>query len=224
MNDFLYIKVLFVVLLPLFWRNLSNQRFVNAIPQLDIPSNDSLPIRSYEREKVNLSPNYEREKNKPPPIYERENVDSPPASPLRISTNGHSDKTLATGDGGSSRENNIDANVEFNGDASNYDRDRSVRYGPPYSDDNDRYYYNNYNGNGNGYNANPHDYNRYGFNRTNYRYHTNDEDGPDDDEKYYAQKSPGPNPYYLSDKERIRYGYDDYVNYYRDVCYQNPQF
>lgn len=119
-------------------------------------------------------------------------------------TNGHSVK-LIDNSAEQSNENGVDANVQF-GDPLNYDRDRSQRYGPPYSDDNDRHYYKNSN-----------DFE----NRSSSYYdrgHFHSED--DDDDKYYMQprpNRPSPDPYYISERERSRYGYDDYQKYYRGV-------
>lgn len=84
------------------------------------------------------------------------------------------------------------------GDTLHYDRDRSQRYGPPYSEENDRrFYYNNEN-NDNSYNS------RYS-NRNLYE----ENDGVDDDDKYYTQPR---SPYYISEKQRNRLGYRDYYS------------
>lgn len=176
MNEVLVTVLLF---LTLFWKSPLIQLNVNAIPQLDLPLNDSLPPRDFQREK------------------------------LRFQTNGHSDKALTLTEKNEQKpnENGIDANVKNFGDASNYDRDRSERFGPPYYDS-DRYYYN-YNNNNNLNNRyNSYDeYNRSYLNRY-----------PDDnDDKYHADGPRGPNPYYISENERNRYGYNDYQNYYRDL-------
>lgn len=135
---------------------------INANPQLDLPAtNESLSI---------------------PPIrkYFDENQ-------RRIQTNGHSDK-ITIGEE-QSNENGVDANIQF-GDALNYDRDRSQRYGPPYTDANDRRYYTNY----------------------------NNENDRDEDEKYYANPRPSPDPFFVSEKQRNRYASDEYQKYYR-VCF-----
>lgn len=84
------------------------------------------------------------------------------------------------------------------GDTLHYDRDRSQRYGPPYSEGNDRrFYYNNENNDDN--------YNSRNFNRNLYE----ENDGVDDDDKYYTQPR---SPYYISDKQRNRLGYRDYYS------------
>lgn len=84
------------------------------------------------------------------------------------------------------------------GDTLHYDRDRSQRYGPPYSEENDRrFYYNNEN--------NEDNYNSRNFNRNLYE----ENDDVDDDDKYYTQPR---SPYYISEKQRNRLGYRDYYS------------
>lgn len=108
----------------------------------------------------------------------------------RVRTNGHSEKIADLAiSGDQSNEVGI-------GDTQNYDRDRSLRYGPPYSDENDRRFYNNDNSN---YNSR--------YNNRNVNNH--------DDDRYYTQPRPN-DDYYISEKERAnRYGYRDYYSIVR---------
>lgn len=79
-------------------------------------------------------------------------------------------------------------------DTLSYDRDRSTRFGPPYSEENDRRYYNNINND-----------EKYSSRYFNQHY---DEQNEDADDKYYSQPR---SPYYISDKQRIANGYRDSV-------------
>lgn len=91
--------------------------------------------------------------------------------------NDHSDKlikSIVTKD--HSNEIGIDDTLRF-------DRDRSLRFGPPYSDENDHRFYSN---SSRSYN---HNFNTY-----------------DDDDKFYVQPRPSPDLYYISEKQRNRYG------------------
>lgn len=137
--------------------------------------------------------------------------DDPPKNLLR--TNGHANNVaepvVSSGD----------KSVEVGaGDTLNYDRDRSHRYGPPYSEENDRRFYSD--------NFNP----RYG--NQNYGYRDDDRindgryggvgvgggrnyDGRDDDDKYHVQNGPKNTDYFISEKQRNLYGYRDY---YSVVC------
>lgn len=119
--------------------------------------------------------------------------------------------------------------------STDYDRDRSLRYGPPYIDENNRQfqrnnYENYYNGNRSGYDDERRYYqNRYPNNyRDDDRYYANrnrpTNNGDDDkyyapqdrqrygnpggynDDKYYADRNPQQNPYYQTEYERNRYG------------------
>lgn len=110
--------------------------------------------------------------------------------------------------------NGNDVELNGRGDSSAYDRDRSLRYGPPYTDDTNRQFdrnnynnnnYNNYHGN-NYYNRSTNDdyayrqrYNNYD-NDDNDRYYANRNRHSEDDEKYYAQRDRdrynNPNNYY----------------------------
>lgn len=108
-------------------------------------------------------------------------------------TNGHSDKP---NDSAISGDQSNEVSV---GDTLNYDRDRSTRYGPPYSDENDRRFYNNDNYNYNSRNS--------GRNYNN----------GDDDDKYYARPRPN-DDYFISEKQRQnRYGYRDYYSIVRCI-------
>lgn len=157
--------------------------FVNASPQLDLPpQNDSFPIKKFLNENRKL-------------INERN----------RIKTNGHSVKLPETS-AEQLNENGVDANVQF-GDPFNYDRDRSQRYGPPYSNDNDNHYYKNLN------NYENRSASFYDQNRFNPDY--------DDEDKYYVQPRPhrpSPDPYYINERDRNRYSYTDYQRNYNGVC------
>lgn len=109
----------------------------------------------------------------------------------RLQTNGHSEKPS---DSVVSSDQSNEVGV---GDTQNYDRDRSHRYGPPYSDENDRRFYNNDNFN---YNS---------------RYYNRNYNNENDDDKYYAQPRPN-DDYYISEKDRAnRYGYRDYYSIVR---------
>lgn len=132
--------------------------------------------------------------------------DGPPNNRLR--TNGHANKV---GEPPVSGDHSNEVGV---GDTLNYDRDRSHRYGPPYSEENDRRYYTD--------NFSP----RYGNQNFGYRDddRINDEryGGPggggrsfDDDDKYHVQNGPKNNDYFISEKQRNLHGYRDY---YSVVC------
>lgn len=115
----------------------------------------------------------------------------------RVQTNGHTDKVFSD-----SVEDKDPPNEISIGDTLHYDRDRSQRYGPPYTEENDRrYYYNNENDDEN-YNS------RYSNRNLN-----GENEGVDDDDKYYTQPR---SPYYISEKQRNRLGYRDYYS----VCTQ----
>lgn len=127
----------------------------------------------------------------------------------RLRTNGHANRVVeAAVSGDHSNEVGV-------GDTLNYDRDRSHRYGPPYSEENDRRYYSD--------NFNP----RYGNQNFGYRDDDRINDGrygggggggrnyDDDDDKYHMQNGPKNNDYYISEKQRSLYGYRDY---YSVVC------
>lgn len=152
----LFVNVILFV--TFVWKN--REHTVNAVPQLDLPLDNTTQIRKL---------TFENQK--------------------RFQTNGHADKV------GDSVQSSDQSNEIGLGDTYSYDRDRSHRYGPPYSEENDRRFYNNEN-----YNA------RYN-NRNNER-----QNGDfDDDDKYYAQPRPKPDFYYVSEKDRNnRYGYRDY--------------
>lgn len=133
--------------------------------------------------------------------------DDPSKNHLR--TNGHANKVVepvVSGD----QSNEVGLS-----DTLNYDRDRSHRYGPPYSEENDRRYYSD--------NFNP----RYGNQNYGHRDddRLNDErygggrnyDG-DDDDKYHVQNGPKNSDYYISEKQRNLHGYRDY---YSVVCPRN---
>lgn len=157
--------------------------FVNATPQLDLPpQNDSYPIRDF------------LDKNR-----------------RKIQTNGHSSSKLSenSGEKDQSNENGVDANIQF-GDPLNYDRDRSQRFGPPYTEDSDRHYYNNFNGLQNQSSSSFYD---------NTRNYPNDNGGDDDDKYHVIPRKHGTSsdPYYVSQRERNRYAYDDYQKYYQGV-------
>lgn len=121
--------------------------------------------------------------------------------PRDFSTNGHSEKIVSDTVTNRDQSNEIGSD-----DALRYDRDRSNRYGPPYSysekqfidsENNDQRYYNNYR------------------NDDNSRYYSREnEDIDDDDDKYYSQPR---SPYYISEKQRNRYGYRDYYSTVSDL-------
>lgn len=131
--------------------------------------------------------------------------DDPPNNRLR--TNGHANKA---GEPAVSGDHSNEVGV---GDTLNYDRDRSHRYGPPYSEENDRRYYTD--------NFNP----RYGNQNFGYRDDDRINEGrygvgdgrnyDDDDDKYHVQNGPKNNDYYISEKQRNLHGYRDY---YSVVC------
>lgn len=87
-------------------------------------------------------------------------------------------------------------------DTLHYDRDRSQRFGPPYTEENDRRYYNNGN---NDDNLDYRSINRHPKDRFE---NIND----DDDSKYYNQPQ---SPYFISENERNRYSYREN---YSTVC------
>lgn len=109
-------------------------------------------------------------------------------------TNGHTDKVFS-GDVVANKEQSNEISI---GDTLHYDRDRSHRYGPPYTDENDRRYYNNNENRDGNYNPRHFDRNLNGEN-----------EGIDDDDKYYTQPR---SPYYVSEKQRNRLGYRDYYS------------
>lgn len=156
---------------------------VSATPQLDLPpQNDSFPIRNF------LDENPRR----------------------KIQTNSHSSAKLSenSGEEDQSNENGVDANIQF-GDPLNYDRDRSQRFGPPYTDNGDRHYYNSFNGLQNQSSSSFYDQSR------NYP-----DDNDDDDDKYHGiprKHGTFSDRYYVSQKERNRYAYADYQKYYQGV-------
>ncbi|XP_055305685.1 probable serine/threonine-protein kinase clkA [Sitodiplosis mosellana] len=116
----------------------------------------------------------------------------------RIQTNSHTDKELND----SVAKDKEQSNEISIGDTLHYDRDRSQRYGPPYSEENDRHYY---------YNNENHDENyksRYLNRNLNGE---NEGVDDDDDDKYYTQPR---SPYYISEKQRNHLGYRDYYSTY----------
>lgn len=153
---------------------------MSATPQLDLPpQNDPFPIQDF------------NDKNQ-----------------RKIQTNGHSSAKLReiSDEHEQSNENGVDANAQL-GDPLNYDRHRSQRFGPPYTENGDRHYYNNNNLNGlqNQSLSSFYDHNR------NYP----DANG-DDDDKYHAiprKHGTVSDPYYVSERERNRYAYEDYQKF-----------
>lgn len=113
-------------------------------------------------------------------------------------TNGHSDKTFS--DTGISREQ---SNEFGSDDVLNYDKDRSSRYGPPYTEENYRRFYTN----------NENDNSRY-FDRNPERANGD----IDEDDKYHSQPR---SPYYISEKQRNRNGYQDYHFTLRENVHNN---
>lgn len=125
------------------------------------------------------------------------------AHPKRFPINGHSDSSQPSPDGPLSRGSREQVNEIGVGDTLNFDRDRSQRYGPPYSDENDRRYYTTENIRPRYNNRNP-DEEQYSE-RYGERY--------DDDDKYHVRPRPSPDNYYISEKERNnRNGYRDYYS------------
>ena len=122
----------------------------------------------------------------------------------RLRTNGHANKIAEPSVSGD-QSNEVGVS-----DTLNFDRDRSHRYGPPYSEENDRRFYSD--------NSNP----RYGNQNYGYRddERINEEryggrNYDDDDDKYHVQNGPKNTDYYISEKQRNLYGYRDY---YSVVC------
>lgn len=157
--DKLNLHVFFIVTLIL---NIDSWFKISALPQLDLPFNDTRNI-------------------------------TPIENPKRFQTNGHTDKVLS--DLVTNKEQSNEISI---GDTLHYDRDRSHRYGPPYTDENDRRYYNNNENRDGNYNSQYFDRNLNGEN-----------EGIDDDDKYYTQPR---SPYYISEKQRNRLGYRDYYS------------
>lgn len=157
--DKLYLHVFFIVTLIL---NINSWFKISALPQLDLPFNDTQNI-------------------------------TPIENPKRFQTNAHTDKKLS--DLVTNKEQSNEISI---GDTLHYDRDRSHRYGPPYTDENDRRYYNNNENRDGNYNSQYFDRNLNGEN-----------EGIDDDDKYYTQPR---SPYYISEKQRNRLGYRDYYS------------
>lgn len=160
--------------------------FVSGTPQLDLPpQNDSYPIRNF----------FDKNRRK-------------------IQTNGHSSSKLNENSGEQQREqsneNGVDANIQF-GDPLNYDRDRSQRFGPPYTENSDRHYYNNLNA--------LHNQNSTSFNDNTRNYPVDNDDNNDDDKYHVIPRKHGTfaDPYYVSQKERNRYAYEDYQKHYQGV-------
>lgn len=156
---------------------------MSATPQLNLPpQNDSFPIRDF------------LDKNRG-----------------KIQTNGHSSAKLSenSGEQEQSIENGVDANIQF-GDQLNYDRDRSQRFGPPYTENADRHYYNNnFNGLQNQSSSSFYDHSR--------NYPDNNDDN---DDKYHAisrKHGTFSDPYFVNQRERNRYAYEDYQKYYQGV-------
>lgn len=113
----------------------------------------------------------------------------------RLQTNGHTDVKAFSDSVIGDKEQPNEISI---GDTLHYDRDRSHRYGSPYTDENDRrFYYNNGNQDEN--------YNSRYYNRN----LNGDDEGIDDDDKYYNQPR---SPYYISEKQRNRLGYRDYYS------------
>lgn len=121
------------------------------------------------------------------------NLTHTPIVENRFQTNGHSEKS------GKSVVSKDQTNEIGISDTLNFDRDRSQRYGPPYSDENDNSFYS--------YNNNNNNNNRY--------YNQNFDKRGDDDDKYYIQPRPFPDLYYVSEKERTLHVHQDY---YSKVC------
>lgn len=108
-------------------------------------------------------------------------------NPKHFRTNGYSDNATVIIPPKEFNEIGID-------DTLHYDRDRSQRYGPPYTDENDRRYYSNGN-------------NEENFDYRSINRHLDDKFknyDDDNDDKYYNQPH---SPYYISEKQRNRYGY-----------------
>lgn len=124
--------------------------------------------------------------------------------------------------------NGNDVEPNGRGISSDYDRDRSLRYGPPYIDDTNRQFYrpnNNNNNNNNYYDGNYYnrstnnDYayrQRYSYNNDDDRYYTNRNRNNEDDDKYYAQRDRdrfnNPNHHYYNKGD----GRGDDGQYYAD--------
>lgn len=114
-------------------------------------------------------------------------------NPKHFHTNGHSNKAAIIS---SVRDQSNEVVVD---DTLRFDRDRSQRYGPPYTDGNDRRYYSN-NNNDENFNSRP-------INR-----HLEDQseiNNDDDEDKYHNEPR---SPYYISEKQRNQYGYRDYYS------------
>lgn len=118
----------------------------------------------------------------------------------RLRTNGHANKVAEPSVSGD-QSNEVGV-----GDTLNYDQDRSYRYGPPYSEENDRRFYSdNFDsryGNNNNYGYGDDERDRGGD-----RYHDDD-----DDDKYHVQNGPKNDDYYISEKQRNLYSYRDYYS------------
>ncbi|XP_031632391.1 homeobox protein 2-like [Contarinia nasturtii] len=115
-------------------------------------------------------------------------------------TNGHSGKAAGDTIIDSDPSNEIGSD-----DTLRYDRDRSHRFGPPYTEDNDQRYYS--------------------YSNDNSRYNNRNLNGKnedvDDDDKYYSQPR---SPYYISEKQRNRYGYRDYSTFNGNYNYKNDGY
>lgn len=161
-------------------------------------------------------------------------LDLPPISPhqsvvgenvgrakARVLPNSYAVKILGSEEETSGDEDRSDAEPDGRGDSTDFDRDRNLRYGPPYTDENNRQFYRgNYNNDGDNF------YNRsYGGYRDDGRYsadrspNTNPGDG---DDRYYANRNryaDGEEKYYDQrgrDGYRNNYGGSDDDKYYSD--------
>lgn len=139
----------------------------------------------------------------------RKRVFSNDPSKNRLQTNGHANK-IADPVVSSDQSNEVGV-----GDTLNYDQDRSHRYGPPYSEENDRRYYSD--------NFNP----RYGNQNNGYRDDERINEGgyggrnyDDDDDKYHVQNGPKNNDYFISEKQRNLHGYRDYYSVVCQIIFQ----
>lgn len=170
---------------------------INADPQLDLP-----PINA---KKNALSANI----NGKPKVL-------PNSYTVKIIGSEEDDEKDDEHDG---NDNDLEPNGR--GDSTDFDRDRSLRYGPPYTDDTNRQFYrNNHNRNNNNnnnnynnyygdnyYNRSTNDdyvyrqrYNTYNNDGNNQRYYANRYRNNEDDRNYYAQRDRDrlndPNNYY----------------------------
>lgn len=152
-----------------------------------------------------------------PPITSKKNmpINNIVLAKAKVLPNSYAVKIIENNDeGNDSDEDKSDLEPNNRGASTDFDRDRNLRYGPPYTEENNRQFYqNNYNNNNYGdnlYNRSYGNDERYYANRNPYtnnnsddeKYYANRNRYPNDDEKYYNERYPNRDQdYYKNNNE-----------------------